>query len=107
MINTIPDDVKQDVQEIVDQFNKEVIGETGKVYHVRFQDQYVYVDRDDGIGPEPICRLTYNGDLRDWAFAIYKYSGDAYDPEEAMFPGADLLDGTIEGALHAGMKAYG
>ena len=105
--DTIPDDVKDDVLEVVERFNAEELIASGKAYHVRFEDSHVYVNRDDGIGPEPICRLTYNGDLYDWAFAIYKYSAGDYDPEEDLFPGADKVNGTIEGALRAGLKAYG
>ncbi len=106
-VEDIPAFVRQAVEQAVEEFNKQEISGTGKVYHVRFQDRYVYVDRDDGIGPSPVFRLEYTGDLTDWGFAIYKYSGDDYDEEENFFPGVDRLDGTIEGALRAGMKAYG
>lgn len=41
-----------------------------------------------------------------WEFAIFKYSSEAYDPEEWFFPGRDYVDGTIEGALKAGIEAY-
>lgn len=41
-----------------------------------------------------------------WEFAIYKYSDNGYDPEEWGFPGAELLDGTVTGAMEAGMEAY-
>lgn len=103
----IPAFVRQLVEQAVEDFNREEMSGSGKVYHVRFKGPYVYVDRDDGIGPAPVFRLEYTGDLSDWEFAIYKYSADFYDEEENFFPGADKLDGTIEGALRAGMKAYG
>ncbi len=103
----IPEDVREDVRQVIAHFNEEELRATGKAYSARFEKEHVFLDRDDGIGPEPICRLTYNGDLYDWAFEIYKYSADDYDPEETLFPGAELVDGTIEGALRAGMKAYG
>jgi hypothetical protein len=41
-----------------------------------------------------------------WKFAIYKYSKNNYDPHEWMFPGYDRVDGTIEGAMYAGLEAY-
>jgi hypothetical protein len=41
-----------------------------------------------------------------WEFAIYKYSDDQYDAEEWFFPGSQHVDGTVEGALKAGLKAY-
>lgn len=103
----IPAFVRQLVEQAVEDFNREEMSGSGKVYHVRFKGRYVYVDRDDGIGPAPVFRLEYTGDLSDWEFAIYKYSADDYDEEENFFPGAEKLDGTIEGALRAGMKAYG
>jgi len=102
----IPEFVRKFVEDAVDTFNREEISQTGKAYHVRFKESYAYLDRDDGIGPCPVLRLEYNGDMAAWDLAIYKYSADDYDPEESFFPGADLADGTIEGALRAGMKAY-
>ena len=106
-VEDTPAFVKQEVEQAVEEFNKQEINGTGKVYHIRFQGRYVYLDRDDGIGPSPVFRLEYTGDLTDWVFAIYKYSGDDYDEQENFFPGVDRLDGTIEGALRAGMEAYG
>ena len=44
--------------------------------------------------------------MQHWEFAIYKYSDERYDPEEWIFPGAEEVDGTIEGAMRAGLKAY-
>ena len=37
---------------------------------------------------------------------IYKYSSDRYDPQETWFPGFEVFDGTVEGTMQAGMKAY-
>jgi hypothetical protein len=104
---SIPAEVKRVVEEIVDRFNSEELSRHDMAYSARFRGRHVYLDRDDGSGPGPICRLTYTGDTNQWGFAIYKYSSDQYDPEEFMFPGAELVDGTIEGALKAGMRAYG
>ncbi|MCW3100981.1 MAG: hypothetical protein JWL77_6599 [Chthonomonadaceae bacterium] len=53
-----------------------------------------------------MCRLEYGGGIEEWSFAIYKYSRDAYDPDEFMFPGSEETDGTVEGALKAVQKAY-
>ncbi|MBS3808946.1 MAG: hypothetical protein KGY38_02175 [Desulfobacterales bacterium] len=96
-VKEIPAFVRQAVEQAVENFNNDEISGTGKAYHVRFQGRYAYVDRDDGIGPSPVFRLEYTGDLSDWGFAVYKYSADDYDEEENFFPGADKLDGTIEG----------
>ena len=51
-------------------------------------------------------RLKYNGQIDNWDFAVFKYSRESYDPDEWMFPGAEELDGTIEGALKAGIQIY-
>lgn len=103
---TIPAEVKKAVETIVDHYNTKELSQFGMAYCPRFRGKYVYLDRDDGDGPGPICRLTYTGDMKSWEFAIYKYSADRYDPEEWWFPGAEMVDGTVEGALEAGMKAY-
>ena len=41
-----------------------------------------------------------------WEFAIYKYSDEHYDPTEWFFDGSGEVDGTIEGAMRAGLQAY-
>lgn len=102
----IPPEVRQAVQEIVDLFNSKQLSRFDMAYSVRFRGRYAYFDRDDGYGPEPICRLIYTGHINSWEFAIYKYSAGRYDPDEFWFPGAELVDGTVDGALKAGMAAY-
>jgi hypothetical protein len=54
----------------------------------------------------PICRLKYTGDINNWSFAIFKYSDERYDSDEWFFPGSGHVDGTIEGAMKAGLEAY-
>ena len=103
---SIPDEVRALVQEIVDRFNRKRLGRSRIRYGPRFQGKYLYLDRDDFGTVGPICRLTYTGDMSAWEFAIFKYSSERYDPEEWMFPGAEHVDGTVEGALEAGMEAY-
>lgn len=44
--------------------------------------------------------------MDNWSFAVFKYSNEKYDPDEWMFPGAFELDGTVEGALKAGLEIY-
>jgi hypothetical protein len=44
--------------------------------------------------------------MDNWGFAIFKYSKEHYDPDEWMFPGVGHVDGTIEGAMRAGLMAY-
>jgi hypothetical protein len=104
--HAIPEDVKKQVEAIVDAFNTRVLRDPRRYYHPRYRGLYVYLNRvDDGI-PKCICRLTYTGPMDNWEFAIYKYSDERYDPDEWMFPGAGHIDGTIEGAMKAGLEAY-
>jgi hypothetical protein len=100
---TLPKEVKQQVEEIVQRFNKKL----DYPYVIRYRGNYVYLDRKTYFGKAaPICRLEYTGDMNQWGFAIYKYSSERYDPDEWMFPGINHVDGTIEGAMKAGMEAY-
>ena len=115
----IPLEVHAEVQKLVDEFNKEHFKKADPImraffgnkvkpgYSVRIKGKYLYLDRNDHIKPSPICRLTWNGKMDNWGFSIYKYSGNQYDSEEWFFPGADEVDGTVIGAMKAGMKAYG
>jgi len=50
--------------------------------------------------------VKYNGEIDNWDFAIYKYSREKYDPDEWFFPGSQYANGTIEGAMRAGLAAY-
>ncbi len=85
----IPADVQQRAVEVVEQFNREVLGGDRIYYVPRFKGAFPYLDRQGAGAPGPICRLKYTGSFEKWEFAIFKYSG-----------------GTIEGAMKAGMEAY-
>ncbi|MEK7675391.1 MAG: hypothetical protein AAB676_06110 [Verrucomicrobiota bacterium] len=104
--NAIPVEAREEALRIIARFNQEVLAESGCCYVPRFKGKYLYLDREDFGNVGPICRLEYIRRKRHWEFAIYKYSADRYDPEEWFFPGSQLVDGTIEGALKAGMRAY-
>jgi hypothetical protein len=126
----IPDDVRERVIAVVNQFNEEnvkpaepspvqkilqrfgapsqvEIGHRYGDYVARFRGAYLYLDR---IGfnqrPSEICRLKWTGDFDNWEFAIYKHSRNYYDSDEWFFPGAGEVDGTIVGAMRAGKIAY-
>ena len=68
--------------------------------------KFLYLDRSDYGRIGPVCRLTYTGDMDDWEFAIFKWSSETYDPDEWMFPGSGEVDGTVKGAMKAGLEAY-
>lgn len=102
----IPDLIKKQIDEIVERFNKKVIGDPNCFYLTRYRGSFLYLDREDHGVSSHVCRLRYNGDMKSWDFAIYKYSSERYDSEEWFFPGAGHVDGTIEGAMKAGLEAY-
>ena len=114
----IPAEIQEEVQKLIDEFNRVNLKETTSLlntffpskvkrgYSARFKGKFLYLDRTDRSEPLPICRLTWNGKMDNWDFAIYKYSSDKYDPEERFFPGEELVNGTVNGAMKAGMVAY-
>ena len=87
-------------------YAKPQIKDPDRYYVPRFKGKYLYLDRVSIRRPERICRLKYNGQIDDWDFAIFKYSDMVYDPDEWDFPGSEHIDGTIVGAMKAGLKAY-
>ena len=102
----IPDAIKVQVAERIAAFNREVLGDPQVFYQSRYQGLFLYLERGDYGQVTRICRLEYTGTLDHWQFAIYKYSDERYDPAEWFFPGAGQVDGTLEGAMRAGLEAY-
>lgn len=115
---SIPTEIQEEVQKLIDEFNKSELKESTSLlstffpkkiergYSARFKGKFLYLDRTDRYEPLPICRLTWNGKMDNWDFAIYKYSSEKYDIEEWFFPGEEFVDGTVTGAMKAGMIAY-
>jgi hypothetical protein len=102
----IPESIQQQVNEIVQKFNRRIIKDPNRYYVPRFKGKYLHLDRVSIRRPERICRLKYNGQIDNWDFAIFKYSDMVYDPDEWAFPGSNFIDGTVEGAMKAGLEAY-
>jgi hypothetical protein len=102
----IPDHVKQWADEAIQRFNDTLIANPDISYVARYRGGYLYLDRLEYGQQSSIARLTYTGSTDNWEFAIYKYSDEKYDPAEWLFPGSGYLDGTIEGAMRAGLEAY-
>lgn len=102
----IPVSVKEEALRAIEHFNTKELDGTGYRYIPRFKGACLYLDRDDFGTIGHICRLKYMGPEEGWNFAIYKYSNERYDEQEWLFPGSDWVDGTVEGALKAGMEAY-
>jgi hypothetical protein len=103
---SIPEDVKAEVEEIVESFNRKNSRRDDCFYQVQFSGKHCYLNRSDYGRLGPICRLTYTGKMDDWKFVIFKWSSETYAPDEWYFPGCELVDGTIEGAMRAGLEAY-
>ncbi len=106
----IPDEVKAQVEAVVERFNREEMSEyaddDGKCFYLlRFLGSYCYLDRSDWGRVGPIARLTYTGNIKDWRFAIFKWSDEVYSASE-IFPGYERLDGSLEGAMRACLEAY-
>ena len=105
---TIPKEIQQEVAGIIEEFNKRHFsGRTDTVaYFAKMKGKFLYLNRREFGKISPVARLTYTGDMKEWEFAIFKWTRDNYDPDEWMFPGFNLVDGTIEGAMKAGLEAY-
>ena len=115
---SIPPEIQAEVLKIVDEFNlktfkgkqnpilQAVFGKTKRGFAARFKGKFLYLDRTDRGRPSEVCRLTWNGKMDNWGFAIYRHSRNFYDPDEWMFPGAGHVNGTVVGAMKAGMEAY-
>ena len=103
---SIPSEVKQQAEQIIARFNKRKLVWRRSYYEPRWRGDFLFLDRVDHGAKSQICRLKYTGDIRKWSFAIFKYSTERYDPNERWFPGSEYVDGTIEGAMKAGMRAY-
>lgn len=102
----IPESIKKQVEETVRRFSEESMGYPNLYYSVRYRGNYLYLDRVEYGKAGSICRLKFNGKMDNWDFAIYKYSTGSYDPDEWLFPGTGSVDGTVEGAMKAGLEAY-
>ena len=102
----IPNEIREKVEAIITKFNSKTFKRKDCYYQARFKGKYLFLDRYDYGRIGPICRLTYTGKMDDWDFAIFRWSSETYDPEEWMFPGSEFMDGTVEGAMKAGIQAY-
>lgn len=105
-MSEIPKKVKDHVKSIITSFNAKTFKKADCYYKERFKGMYLYLDRCDNGRIRPICRLKYNGEMDDWDFAIFKWSSERYDAHEMFFPGAGHVNGTVEGGMKAGLKAY-
>ena len=103
----IPGVVQEELIQHIEAFNKKHLSKGLCKYVPKIQEKYLYLTRTIGNGSvEQICRLRYTDDINNMDFAIYKYSTEKYSSSECNFDGYKLVDGTVEGAMKAGLKAY-
>ena len=103
---TIPPEIKEVVEKIVEDFNKNVLKNGYQYYQIRYKGRFLYLDLSDNGRLGPICRLEYTGKIDKWKFAIFEYSSERYNSQEWFFPGSNFVDGTVKGAMRAGLEAY-
>ncbi|MBC8497302.1 MAG: hypothetical protein ISS57_01550 [Anaerolineales bacterium] len=101
----IPNEVRTEVERIITDFNRRTFRNSGIAYSAHYRGKHLYLKRNEYGKPIPICCLTYTGDMNRWEFAIFKYTDERYADHE-MFPGMGEVDGTVEGAMRAGLEAY-
>ena len=85
---SIPDDVKREVEAIVERFNRENSSRDDCYYETQFKGPYCYLYRADYGRLGPIFRLEYTGKVDGWEFAIFKWSSERYAPNEWAFSGS-------------------
>lgn len=102
---SIPQEIKNEAETAVKTFNTKRFSEGDTEYIANFDDEYMYlkIRRKDSF--RPVARIRFTGDPQKWEFSVYDYSTDDYTHRKS-FPGAEFADGTIEGALKAGVKAF-
>lgn len=104
----IPKEIQEKAVIIIDNYNQKTFHDDVRdlIYYPVFKGKFLYLKRKEFGQISPVVRLTYTGDIKNWEFAIFKWSREQYDPDEWFFPGVQHVDGTIEGAMKAGMEAY-
>ena len=75
---SIPQEVKNQVAEIVQKYNETELKNSEISYLIRYRQDYVYLDRNDFGMLGKVCRLKYSGKMNNWEFAIDKYSDEVY-----------------------------
>lgn len=104
---TLSIEIQEQINARIKAFNDKTLSKSSQKYGAQFKGKFIYLGfTSDGQEYDPVCRLTYNGNIDDLDFAIYKYSTEKYDPNEWFFPGSEFVDSTLEGAMKAGLKAY-
>lgn len=103
----VPIEIQSAIGARVQAFNRKYLAKSESKYLVQIRGKFIYLMYHNVDGSfDNVCRLIYSGDVEDMDFAIFKYSSEKYDPDEFSFSGRNHVNGTIEGAMKAGLKAY-
>ena len=105
-IKSVPLFLKLAIEGEVSAFNIQLLMHKEVCFYTRFRGRYLYLFFETPKGFEPFCRLGFTGDPNGWKFAVFQSRSKRYEPPSPDFPGAQLFDGTVEGALRAGVAAY-
>ncbi len=101
----IPQEVKTQLEQEVTTFNQTKLAKASFTFDIITRGKHIYLNVHHQGGPTyKLGRLGYEGDVTDMEFVVYKYSSERYAPEEMFFPGTEHLNGTIQGAMKAGLK---
>ncbi len=106
MINSIPQDIKLKIKDIVKQFNEKQFSEKKLNYNIEVEGPYIYFKVAYDGQLTPILRAIYTGDEKTWKFEIFQSASGKYVSTEEDFPGRKYLDGSFEGAMKAGIETY-
>lgn len=101
----IPEEIRNQAIKTIDTFNSKILKNRNQIIP-DFEGKFLFLNRNEGGQLNPLVRLEYKGNLNNWKFAIFKWSTEIYDDEDFFFPGSEFIDGTIEGSIKAGIKAY-
>jgi hypothetical protein len=104
-METIPKKITEQAAEAVRKFNEKQFLEGDMEYLYTIDGKYVYLKMRRKKNISPIARIEFTGDPKAWKFAVYNPATESFS-ENTEFPGVEYIDGSIEGAMKAGVSAF-
>ena len=103
----VPIRVQSEIMDRVQKFNRKYLSEEKSQYYSDARGKFIYFRRTINNGYfEGVFRLTYVEGLKNMPFALYRRDTGKYDANAHGFFGEEFVNGTIEGALTAGIMVY-
>jgi hypothetical protein len=88
----VPMEIQSEIGKRVTAFNDKYLSKKGGRYWADARGKFIYLRYGDEFQTsDPICRLTYHGDLENMDFAIFKWSTEKYDPNEFCITSTEHL----------------